>query len=211
MRHIEKGLPAKAIVDFARRNKNATWEKFPPSDRHEATVELGKEQQSLDGYTERMLKSDDRNTHIDHFRKRSLFPQLIFDWENLILAEHSTEFGADAKDNYSEHRVRDKEDYQFLIDPVHEDPHDFFAYLTDGEIVPKAELDDAQKRKAQNTIDCFCLNNVALKQGRCDVIEAIKNLKNGNCNSKDIQEYLSGYNFPSVLEYFCSSEIFAVL
>ena len=147
MRKIAKEIPAKSFTDFIRRNKKATWEQFPPIERHEATELLAKEQLSLDGYTERLLKINDRNTHIDHFRKRSLFPKLTFDWENLILAEHSTEFGADAKDNFSKFRVRNKEDYQNIVDPVHDEPHDF----------------------------------------------------------------LKGYNYPSVLEYFCSSEIFYML
>lgn len=211
MRQIKKGIPAKSITDFVRKNRNAVWGQLPPKDRHEATEALVKEQHSLDGYTERRLRSDDWNTHIDHFRKRDLFPQLTFDWENLIWAEHSTEFGADAKDNYSECRAKDKVDYQNIVDPVHDDPHDFFSYLTDGEIVPKAGLDDTKRKKAQYTIDCFCLNNISLRQGRCVVIEAIKNLKKGNCDPKDILEYLKEYNFPSVLEYFCSSEIFVVL
>lgn len=211
MRKIAKEIPAKSFTDFIRRNKKATWEQLPPIERHEATELLAKEQLSLDGYTERLLKINDRNTHIDHFRKRSLFPKLTFDWENLILAEHSTEFGADAKDNFSKFRVRNKEDYQNIVDPVHDEPHDFFSYLSDGEIVPKPGLDIDRLKKAKYTIDCFCLNNIALKQGRCDMIEAIKSLKNGNCSPQEIQDFLKGYNYPSVLEYFCSSEIFYML
>lgn len=211
MRQIVKETPAMSWKKAARRNVNATWEALTPGERRAAAETLAREQHSWDGYTERLLRLDDKNTHIDHFRKRTLFPQLTFDWENLILAEHSTEYGADAKDNYSELKVRNKEDYQNLIDPVHEDPHQYFSYLMDGEMVPRAGLTEEERWKALFTIDCFCLNNMVLKQGRCDVIEAIRNLKNGSCDRDDIIDCLKDYNYPSVLEYFCSTEIFCML
>lgn len=211
MRRIVKGIPVKSLMDFAKLNKKATWEQVAPKVRRDVVEGLANEQLNLDGYTERLLELDDKNTHIDHFKKRTLFPQLTFKWDNLILAEHSMAFGADAKDNYSKDRVKRKEDYLMVVDPVYEDPHQYFSYLLDGAIVPKAELNEKEKQKAQYTIDCFCLNNIALKQGRCDVIEAIKSLKNGDCSSNDILNYLSDYNYPSVLEYFCSPEVFCVL
>ncbi len=112
MRWIKKENPPKSLADFVCRNKNATWEHLSSECRRELMEVLAEEQQSWDGYTERVLKMDDKNTHIDHFKKRALFPELTFKY------------------------------------------------------------------------------NIALKQGRCDVIEAIKSLKNSDCSSSDILTYL---------------------
>lgn len=56
MREFKKENPPKTLEDFVNRNKNATWEHFPPVSRHELAEALAKEQQYWDGYTERVLK-----------------------------------------------------------------------------------------------------------------------------------------------------------
>ncbi len=58
------------------------------------------EQDSLDGYTEVYINKLE-NCHVDHYKKRDIYAQLTFDWNNLIVAKKDNEFGANYKDNKS--------------------------------------------------------------------------------------------------------------
>lgn len=212
MRKIVKQAPVKSFSDFVKRNSPKTWEQMPDNIRSEIRCTmLATEQHYLSGYTERLLDVDDKSTHIDHFKKRDLFPALTFEWDNLIVAEHSNAYGADVKDNNPKHKVKSVNDYLTLIDPVHDDPHGYFSYLANGELIPKEGLSQQEKVKALHTIDCFCLNNEALVNERSALITSIIYLKQAGCDSDEIRTSLSAYNYPSVVDYFCSSDIFECL
>jgi len=212
MRKIVKQTPTKSFSGFVRRNSPKTWEQLPDDIRNEVRCTiLATEQHYLSGYTERLLEIDDKSTHIDHYKKRDLFPTLTFEWDNLIVAEHSNAYGADIKDNNLKHKVKSVNDYLALIDPVHDDPHEYFSYLANGELIPKEGLSQQEKLKALHTIDCFCLNNEALVNERSALITSIIYLKQAGCDSDEIRTSLSVYSYPSVVEFFCSSGIFECL
>lgn len=209
MRKIVKGSPVKSFSDFVKNNKPNSWSQLPVDVRHETCETIFvNEQNCLSGYTERLLEIDDPNTHIDHFRKRSLFSDLTFDWDNLIVAEHSSAYGADMKDNGKTTKVKTAADYSSLVDPVHENPHDFFDYMANGEMVPHYGLTKKDTYKALFTIDCFCLNNKALVEERAGLIKTLVNMKQYGYSATEIRGELTSYNYPSVVEFFCSSEIF---
>lgn len=209
MRKIEKRKPIEMFGNFVRRNKPDNWSQLPNEIRMRVRKHIWQEEQlQLSGYTERILDIEDESTHIDHFRKRAFFPQLIFDWDNLIVAEHSNAYGADRKDNDANFRVRSVNDYDSLIDPVHDNPHEFFSYMANGEIVPCAGLADKDRDKALYTIRCFGLNHEALVIERQTVINAIISLKRGGMEARDVKECFQNSSYPSLVEYFCSSDVF---
>jgi hypothetical protein len=92
---------------------------------------------------------------------------MIFDWNNLLASTNSEAYGAKYKDN----KLKKREDYQFLINPVIEDPKDYFTYSFTGEI-----LAIENNSKAIMTIDYFNLNHHALLEQRKQVIREIQEM-----------------------------------
>lgn len=112
------------------------WNSVPREIKKRWGEQLAKEQRGLDAYTEEIVIEGKR--HIDHYHKRELFPQETFTWANLLLANHSHLFGADAKDRC----IKGQGDYALLANPVIEDAQSYFRYNTRGEITPRDELSD---------------------------------------------------------------------
>lgn len=89
---------------------------------------------------------DGIDMHIDHFYPKSLYPQLVVDWNNLMPA--------------CPHCNRNKKDVDPIrtpiINPTKEDPKEYF-YLKDYRYMCKHGQDDM---KAKNTIGIFTLNDM---------------------------------------------------
>ena len=210
MRKIAKGEPLEAFTTFVRQYRPQKWEELPPDISRQCRNHiLEMEQNGLSGYTEKPLDADSKSLHIDHFRKRELFNGDVFTWNNFIVDEKNCGYGADAKD--SRNGVRTREEYSMIVNPVEEDPRRYFQYMVDGQIVPAGELDDVERRKAQHTIDVFNLNHSALCDLRKQKKLQVKQLKEGNMTAEEVAESLRDYGFPSVVEYFCQSQIFKEL
>ena len=166
MRNIKKTNEPQELRNFIKKNRPTNWECIHSSvsqSVYDACREkLYEEQKTMSGYTERIMKLEDtRVVHIDHFKKRDLFPELTFDWDNLILDEHICGYGADYKDIHVK-----REDYQFLINPIYEDPHEYLTYQIDGKMIPQKGLSENKKRKAETTIRIFNLNSPKLVNQR---------------------------------------------
>lgn len=103
--------------------------------------------------------------------------------------------------------MKSLEDNQKLINPSMEDPHDYFEYVANGDIVPKSGLNQFQKERADITIKAFNLNGYLTNQRR-EVLRMIAAYKSGNCSAEDTKDaLLVGCSFPSMIEYFCCPEI----
>lgn len=211
MRKIAKGEPLEIFTAYVRQHHPQQWEELPPDIRRQCRSHiLGKEQKGLSGYTEKPLDEDNHTLHIDHFRKQQLFNTDVFKWNNFIVDEKNMEYGADAKDG--KNGVKSRDEYTMIVNPVEEDPHHYFQYMmTDGSIIPSYGLDDAEKEKAQHTIDIFNLNHPALCNLRKDRMRQVKDLKGGNITTGEIAETLQDYGFPSVVEYLCRPQVFMTL
>lgn len=121
---------------------------------------LREEQGGLSLYTEEPCLLN--RSHIDHFRRRSEYPQMAFDWSNLVVDGMSDYYGARYKDCYS----RGGLDYKCLIDPVYDSPERFFSYYGDGSIEPAVMLNNWDLLRAEYTIEVFNLNHPSLKERR---------------------------------------------
>ncbi|MDM8549756.1 retron system putative HNH endonuclease [Desulfobacterales bacterium HSG2] len=124
---------------------------------------LKEEQNFQCAYTE--IHIDPENSHVDHFRKQSLFPKSVFEWNNLLASCNNEYYGAKFKDN----NIKRKEDYQCLVNPVKEDPRRYFKYSITGDMLANEE-----NGKGQFTIDSFNLNDYALVEQRKIVASHVK-------------------------------------
>ncbi len=210
MRKISKGEPLEIFTAYLRQHSPRQWEELPSEISSQCRIHiLVMEQDCLGGYTEKPLDKDSSSLHIDHFRKRQLFNTDVFKWDNFIVDEKNTPYGADAKDG--KNGVKSREEYSMIVNPVYEDPHYYFQYMVDGEMMPSDRLGGAERDKAQHTIEVFNLNHPMLCSLRKSKIGQVRSLKTGNLSATEVAEVLQGEGFPSVVEYFCQPQVFAEL
>lgn len=205
MRKIDKNAPIQSFVDFKNANPGSNWiDDFsnPKGSGYQAYIEtrltiLLDEQDCLDGYTEIPIE-DETYSHIDHFKKRSMFPTKTFDWDNLVAATKDNDFGANFKDNKS---GITKADYNLFFNPVTDLVQDYFYYNERGEVEPNPDLDDESiKMKVLKTIEVFNLQNPILVNRRKTVIQQIKNC--ATLSPEEILGAMKNGGFLSVIEQY---------
>ena len=194
MRKIEKGEPMAEFIQFVRKYSPSRWEDAAGVSRVWREYMLKNEQHQLSGYTELYLSDLDR-THIDHFKKRELYNDCVFNWNNLVVDSIDDSFGARFKDNH----IHNQQDNERLINPINEDAARFFQYESTGKMIPAKELTDEERQRAQFTIDKFNLNESSLKERRRVI------LNNDPCaysglSDEEVLECVKILGFPSVFE-----------
>jgi uncharacterized protein (TIGR02646 family) len=149
-------------------NAQATsrWASFA----HKAHVQqcLLDEQYQLCCYSELRADEEGLGYHIEHVENKSQNPARTFDYSNLAASALESEdlgvFKARGDEVFGGH-ARGKTgtngpvDMARLVSPHQPHCHRFFAYLSDGRIVPAAGLDVAAQDRAQYTIDRLNLNS----------------------------------------------------
>jgi len=126
---------------------------------------LLEEQMLLCAYCEKEIDENPKNSNIDHFKTRNLFPELTLDYSNLLVSCNTEERCSKFKDTH----IKSREEYDNIINPTIENPHDFFDYLPTGEIIAKNE-------KGQYTIDIFNLKDKALNECRLQIAKSLEHL-----------------------------------
>lgn len=134
---------------------------------------LLKEQNLLCAYCEKEIDDNPINSNIDHFKTRNLFPQKTLDYDNLFVSCNTRGRCSSYKDD----NVKYQGQYDNIVNPVIENPDDFFDYLLTGEIVPKND-------KAKFTIEIFYLKHTSLVEERLQIAEALKY----SCNDLSLDE-----------------------
>lgn len=105
------------------------------------------------------------NIEVEHFKPKSLYPALTFDWDNLLPACRKCN---EAKSDYDTHTTP-------IIDPTKEDPEQLLTYRF-IEICPISGT--AGEEKAQNTIDVCNLNCPRLFSARSELMVALTEYMN---------------------------------
>ena len=145
------------------------------------------------GYTELYIENLE-DSHIDHYKKREHFPNLTFDWSNLIVATKDNNFGANYKD--STYKIGVKE-YPLIFNPIIDSVENNFYYDELGMI-------REDSGKVHKTVEVFNLNDEYLVQRRKKIINLIDNFKEGGLSLLEIKETLDDYGFKSVVNQYCS-------
>jgi len=149
------------------------------------------EQKQLCGYTELYIENLE-DSHIDHYKKREHFPNLTFEWDNLVVATKDKKFGANYKDSI--YKIQ-KTEYSSIFNPVIDNVEDYFYYDEFGMI----REDNA---KVVKTIEVFNLNHPLLKFKRKQLIDVIESYKNDGSSKDEIQTELEVFGFKSVLNQY---------
>jgi uncharacterized protein (TIGR02646 family) len=125
-------------------------------------AELLDEQYGLCCYSEIDAERHGLGYHIEHVWNKRQYPALTFKYQNLAASALATDdlkhlsvdaFGGHAKGKQA------SVDVAHFVSCHQPDCHKFFAYLSDGRIVPSRSLDEVDKAKAVHTIDQLNLNS----------------------------------------------------
>jgi uncharacterized protein (TIGR02646 family) len=125
---------------------------------------------------------------IDHFKPKSKFPELCFKWENLLL----TCSICNGKSNKGDKFPLENEG-GFLINPVEENPDDFFRFEFDD--ITKLFLLIPQNERAVTMLKIIKLNRDSLAEFRTreliKIIEIVSLIENDNEKLKEFIEIFS--------------------
>ena len=155
---------------------SSRWGNF--SGKSQVLEYLLAEQFQLCCYTELRADLHGLGYHIEHVENKSQAPMRTFDYRNLAasaLASHA--IPALRERQASDHLPKDlfgghasgkqkSVDMQRFITPYQTDCRRFFAYLSDGRVVPAAALSPQDKQRADYTIDLLNLNSPFLQVER---------------------------------------------
>lgn len=159
MHKLNRPIPPRCLSQFSHGRDN--WGNVMPDNKTEIWQSINDMQQNRCAYCEIDLRTDrgNSNAHIEHFRQRNNYPQGTFQWANI--------FGScDRQDSCGKHKDRLPEyNHQDLIKMDTEDPEQFLAFFSDGNVVPTKGLAPQDKHRAEETIRIFNLNG-ALRQIR---------------------------------------------
>ena len=148
------------------------WRKFQPSLTHAFS--------DLCGYCEELCKG-----HVDHFRPKSRYPHLVYQWSNWILACPTC--------NQSKGESWPSGGY---VDPCARtpsaQPEAYFAFDTKTcEIIPQPGLSPARRKKAVQMIEDLRLNAVYHRKKRNLWLKAVeKGLRGDDPDDPDHTEFI---------------------
>lgn len=201
MKHIDRNSSPKEFVDLISGDrKPVNWDAFR-ADYHDLYRQirdlLWEDQKGVSGYTELPICKDS-GIHIDHFRKKGMFKEEEFHWENFVVDEKdNTQFGAGHKDKI----VKTKEMYDELLSPVLDYPEKYLTYMDDGSIIPRRTIDATMQKKAQTTIDVFNLDHEYLAKKRNSLIAMYRSYRAGGMSKEDIFKWMDCSGFYSLIDY----------
>ncbi|MEA3452264.1 MAG: retron system putative HNH endonuclease [Bacteroidota bacterium] len=206
MKRINKKEPV-FFTNFIRKNNPTEWNNIAEI-RNDMRIYMlsglvpdeGIEQNTISeqnfqcAYTEIDIEED--SSHIDHYRKQSLFPKFRFKWNNLYTACNNRYYGAKYKDNT--YRIK-KPEYQYLINPSIENPSKYFEYSFTGEILIKStDKSSIEYQKAKLTREVFNLNEPSLVAHRQTVAKAVNEYFKQEFSIEEIKKNIG--KFDSLVE-----------
>ena len=120
------------------------------------------------GYCERRCDGTATVPTVDHFRPRSRFPELTYEWTNWV-------FSCARCNEEKANRWPDSGFVDPCAVPLDERPESYLDFDDrTGEVIAQAGLTQAARVKAQNTIDDIGLNALDLRIRRLDTLEDFK-------------------------------------
>jgi uncharacterized protein (TIGR02646 family) len=145
MRQLDRGAAIIPACLSSYNHGSSTWDDVSPQHREEIRVSLQQMQGRRCAYCEGGV--DALGQHIEHFRRKSKFQALTFDWDNLFWSCNQKDSCGRFKDNGAgNYHASD------LIDPCMEDPDIFFRFRADGTIAIRAGLPLDKHHRAAETL-----------------------------------------------------------
>ncbi|MDE6793869.1 MAG: TIGR02646 family protein [Muribaculaceae bacterium] len=162
---------------------------------------VNKEQKGLSAYTEKPLG---QNIHIDHFRNRDIYPNLMFDYANMLVDDRNDNYGAYFKDNHSGVKKDIFDGKERIFCPVTENMADFITFMFNGEMIAKLGLSEIYTARVNETIRVFNLNHKTLKDIRRNIINLVIEYRKMGLDNDEVKCYVETMGYPSVVAWALS-------
>ncbi len=178
MRYIKQRYLSKCLN--ARRNNppestiaaKKAWRRSNKKDIRKACY---KQQKGLCAYTELSLDDTDLGYHLEHIAPRSTHPELTFIPHNIVLSIlNDVQSGAlPQHEKFGGHHKSEDYSADWFISPFNMKCGDFFRYSITGKVEASSLLEQAERVKAEKTIQTLNLNASYLVERRKLSLEAI--------------------------------------
>lgn len=203
MKYIPKNQEPEELKTFKSKindDWHPTWKEFQNPEKKQVHQILLKEQGYICCYCGRKISI--AQSHIEYFKPKGLYPQLTFEYGNLIVScEKDTEESPPAI--HCGHQKDEWFDKKLLVSPLLKNCVNFFRYAEDGQILSSDDIN--KKKAAETTIDKLGLNTPKLRKRRRAAIEAILPILD-NVTQDEIRRLMNGFeNLNSDEQYteFC--------
>jgi len=146
--------------------------------KNKVTKYLQAEQYGLCAYSEVRPDQLGLGCHIEHIAPKSANPARTFDYSNLVLSALSSDDlqNIDSDEVFAGHAKGSDYDDLLFVSCLQFDCARYFAYLSTGLVEPFRALSQAEKEKAQYSIDLLLLNSPYLVNQRKNWLDELDNL-----------------------------------
>ncbi len=165
---VEKHLPPKIIQKLQDQQKKSGSRQFRVvSEIFEA---LKNEFHNKCAYCETKFKNNSFG-EIEHFKPKTVYSDSIYDWNNLLLVCSACNMRKSKRFPINNNKM------PLLVNPVIDNPEELFTYNTKGYMLPKPDLSNNEKRKAEITIHLIGLNRKELVGRRKLILTNLINIQ----------------------------------
>lgn len=139
------------------------------------------------------MRIDRKNSHIEHLKPRTAYPDLALDYTNMIASCQGESEQPPPQPVHCGHKKRYWYNENLMVSPLDANCENFFRYSGSGDILPTDE--SAKKVAAETTIEQLGLNIPKLTRMRRAAIEGILQGVNGLTN-EEIEEFAEALKKP---------------
>lgn len=195
MKYIKKGKEPEGFTNW-KNLENDDWkpswdDNFQSPEKPIVHEALLKEQGYICCYCG--MRIDRKNSHIEHLKPRTAYPDLALDYTNLIASCQGESEQPPPQPVHCGHKKRYWYNENLMVSPLDANCENFFRYSGFGDILPTDESN--KKVAAETTIEQLGLNIPKLTRMRRAAIEGILQAIDGLTN-EEIEEFAEALKKP---------------
>lgn len=190
MKHIKKSPEPSRLTQWKQKlgSRTPDWKSFSQPVKNEVYESLLQEQGYICCYCSRPISR--KNCHIEHFKPKSVYRNLTFEYTNLIASCQGEDENKPRVPVHCGHTKRAWFDEELMVSPLDPNCEDFFKYSGFGEILPTDDLD--KRAAAKTTIEKLALDiNKLRKLRRVAIDAALQTVQ--DLTDAEIQQFAQAY------------------
>ena len=189
MKHIEKGPEPKSLKAYSKKVSASTkWKSFNRSVKNDTYDAILHEQGYICCYCG--IRISRKKCHIEHYRPKSKYTHLTFDYSNLISSCQGEDEQRPTKPVHCGHKKGGWFDEELMISPLDPNCSSYFRYTGAGEILPTQ--DPQHQEAAETTIKMLALDINKLNKMRRKVVDGVIQATQG-LSEKEIKQLAEAY------------------
>ena len=192
MKYIQKQKEPSSLTAWnrkqAKKDSISNWSSFTKSVKNEVYQSLLEEQGYICCYCG--ISISRKNCHIEHYRPKSKYQDLTFEYTNLIASCQGEDEIKPTRPVHCGHKKTNWFDEEFMLSPLKPDCASYFRYSGAGDILPAN--DPKKETAAETTIEHLALNINKLRKMRRIAVDAVLEAIEG-LNNEEIEQLAKGY------------------